>query len=133
MLNKEDIKVGQYVKRISDIFKYNLENFGIFKPGIEYIVSVNSQYAYTNLKNRIYPKDYKEYIALSDEEVKAESIHCLNDEVKNLLSNIKNLHKEIYILANSPYITIDADEMKEDLKDIVDRINEVLEEYENQT
>ena len=119
MLNKEDIKVGQYVKWI-----------GGFRCSIEHIVSVNSQYAYTNLKTRIYPKDYKDYIALSDEEVKAESIHCLNDEIQDLLSNIEDLQEQVHNLANLPYITIDTDEVEEDLKDIVDRINEVLEEYE---
>ena len=119
MLNKEDIKVGQYVKWISG-----------FRCSIEYIVSVNSQYAYTNLKTRIYPKDYIYYIALSNEEVKAESIHYLNDEIQDLLSNIKDLQKEVYNLTNLPYITIDTDEVEEDLKNIVDRINEVLKEYE---
>lgn len=120
MLNKEDIKEGQYVKWI-----------GGFRCGIEHIVSVNSKYAYTNKRTRIYPKDYKDYIALSDEEVTAESVHCLNDEIQDLLSNIKDLQKEVYNLANLPYITIDTDEVEEDLKDIVDRINEVLEEYDN--
>lgn len=117
MLNKEDIKVGQYVKYI-------------YSNNIEIIESVNSQYAYTNLKTRIYPKDYINYIALSNEEVKAESIHCLNDEIQDLLSNIKDLQEEVYNLSNLPYITIDNDKVKEDLEDIVDRINEVLREYE---
>ena len=120
MLNEKDIKVGQYVKWI-----------GGFRCSIEHIVSVNSQYAYTNKRTRIYPKDYKDYIALSDEGVTAESVHCLNDEIQDLLSNIKDLQKEVYNLANLPYITIDTDEVEEDLKDIVDRINEVLEEYDN--
>lgn len=116
MLNEKDIKVGQYVKWV-----------GRYSSGsIEYIVSVNSQYAYTNLKTRIYPKDYIDYIALSDEEVTAESIHCLNDEIQNLLSNIINLQKTVHNLSDLPYITIDTDEVEEDLKDIVDRINEVL-------
>ena len=120
MLNEKDIKVGQYVKSV-----------GRYSSYIEHIVSVNSQYAYTNLKNRIYPKDYIDYIALSNEEVKAESIHCLNDEIQDLLSNIEDLQKEVYNLANLPYITVNTDEVEEDLKDIVDRINEVLEEYES--
>ena len=117
MLNKEDLKVGQYIKWVG---RYS-------RASIEYIVSVNSQYAYTNLKTRIYPKDYIDYIALSNEEVKAESIHCLNDEIQDLLSNIEDLQEHVHNLANLPYITIDTDEVEEDLKNIVERINEVLE------
>lgn len=117
MLNKEDIKVGQYVKWI-----------GGFKCSIEHIVSVNSQYAYTNRKTRIYPKDYIYYIALSNEEVKAESIHYLNDEIQDLLSNIKDLQEQVHNLANLPYITIDTDEVEQDLGCPLDVVFKALKE-----
>lgn len=116
MLNKEDIKIGQYVKYI-----------GTYKGSVEHIVKVNSKYAYTNVGTRIYPRDYICYIALSNEEVKAESIHYLNDEIQDLLSNLEDLQEQVHNLTNLPYITVDTDEVEEDLKDIVDRINEVLE------
>ena len=117
MLNKENLKVGQYVK-------------SIYHKYIEIIESVNSQYAYTNFKNRIYPKDYNEYFILTEQEAKASLVHSLNDELQDLLSNVQDLQKEVYNLANLPYITVDTDEVEEDLKDIVIRINEVLEEFD---
>ena len=116
MTSKEDLKVGQYVKNI-------------YRSYVEYIVSINSQYAYTNKSNRIYPKDYYDYIVLTNEEVKAYSVHYLNEEIKDLLDNLNDLKNEVYNLPNLPYFTIDTDEIETDLDDIVRKINEVLEEF----
>ena len=117
MITKEDLKIGQYVKCI----------YGKY---IEFIESVNSQYAYTNLKNRIYPKDYNNYIALSNEEVKALNVYSLNDELQDLLSNLEDFQKEVYNLSNLPYFTIDTEDLEEDLEDIITRTKEILEEME---
>lgn len=117
MITKEDLKVGQYVKCIYDEY-------------VEFIESVNSQYAYTNLKNRIYPKDYNDYITLSNEEVKALSVHSLNDELQDLLSNLQDFKEEVCNLPNLPYLTINTEELEEDLEDIIDRTKEALEEIE---
>lgn len=114
MLSKEDIKVGQYVKGINHYL-------------IERIVSVNSQYAYTNIRSRIYPKDYKEYIALSDEDVKSLLIKDLNVEIKDLIDNIKDLKNEVDTLSNIPYVEIDDEGLAEDLENIIERINRMLE------
>lgn len=117
MITKEDLKVGQYVKCI-------------YGSSFEIIESVNSQYAYTNLKNRIYPKDYNEYFVLTEQEAKAYLVHSLNDEIVDLLSNLEDLQKEVYNLANLPYLTIDTEELEEDLEDIIARTKEILEELE---
>lgn len=117
MITKENLKVGQYVKCI----------YGKY---VEFIENVNSQYAYTNLKNRIYPKDYNEYFVLTEQEAKAYFVHSLNDELQDLLSNLEDFQKEVYNLSNLPYFTIDTEELEEDLEDIIARAKEVLEELD---
>lgn len=117
MITKNDLIVGQYVKCI----------YGSY---VEIIESVNSQYAYTNLKNRIYPKDYNEYFVLTEEEAKAHYVRNLNEEIQSLLLNLQNFKKEVYNLSNLPYLTIDTEELEEDLEDIIIRTKEVLEEVE---
>ena len=116
MISKEDLKVGQYVKNI-------------YSKYVEYIVSVNSKYAYTNISTRIYPKDYYRYIAITNEEMRADLIHSLNEEIKDLLDNLNDLKDEVHNLPNLPYFTVNTDEIEEDLEDVVIRINEVLEEF----
>ena len=115
MITKEDLKVGQYVK-------------SIYGGYVEIIESVNSQYAYTNLTSRIYPKDSNKYFALTEQEAKAYLVYSLNDELQDLLSNLQDFQEKIYELPNLPYFIIDTEELEEDLKDIITRINEVLEE-----
>lgn len=117
ILIKEDLKVGQYIR-------------SIYSKNIEIIESVNSQYAYTNFKNRIYPKDYKYFFVLTEQDVKASLVHSLNIELENLLFNIQGLQEEVDNLANLPYITINTDEIEEDLKDIIIKISELLEEID---
>lgn len=117
MITKEDLKVGQYVKCI-------------YSNYVEFIESVNSQYAYTNLKHRIYPKDYNDYITLSNEEVKALNVHSLNDELQDLLSNLQDFKEEVCNLPNLPYFTINTEELEEDLENIIIRTKEILEELE---
>ena len=115
MLTKEDLKIGQYVKYI----------YGTY---CEIIESINSQYAYTNMKNRIYPKDYKYYFALTEQEAKGHIVYSLNSELKDLLANLKDFEKEVFNLSNLPYFTVDTEEIENDLKDIMDRFEEVLKE-----
>lgn len=117
MITKKDLIVGQYVKCI----------YGKY---VEFIESVNSQYAYTNLKHRIYPKDYNDYITLSNEEVKALNVHYLNDELQDLLSNLQYFKEEVCNLSNLPYFTINTEELEEDWKKDIDAIKQALDRLE---
>ena len=90
MITKKDLIVGQYVKYM----------YGSY---VEVIESVNSQYAYTDLKNRIYPKDYDKYFVITEEEAKASLVHSLNNEIQDLLLNLQDFKKEVYNLSNLPY------------------------------
>lgn len=117
MLTNDDIKIGQYVKNV-----YSANNIA------ECIVSINSQYAYTNCKNRIYPKNYYDYYAITPEDAKATVIHGLNNEITSLIKNINNLGITLYELEDTPYLTcgIDSSSLNDDIKDIINKASDIL-------
>ena len=112
-----DLKPGDYVISYLD-------------DRVEVIESVNSQYAYTSLKNRIYPKDKKYWFQLTEREAKARVARDYNNEVLRMRTELEELASIIHKINNNNYVHIDTDSIEDEISYLLDSIKEDLIDHE---
>ena len=97
----------------------------ILTKQITVVTKINTMFIYGAYGHRIYQKDFKYYIKLTLQEVKAMEICSFNDQLKELVNNLKELKSSLNSI-NTPYLTIDSREAERDIEYLIDDLKEYI-------
>lgn len=110
-INFNNIKVGDCL-------------LNILTQQITVVTKIDTMFIYGAYGHKIYQKDFKYYIKLTLQGVKAMEIYSFNDQLKELIlkSSLNSL--------NTPYLTMDSREAERDIEYLKEYINQHLKKGE---
>ena len=97
----------------------------ILTKQITVVTKINTMFIYGAYGHRIYQKDFKYYIKLTLQEVKAMEICSFNDQLKELINNLKELKSSLNLI-NTPYLTVDSREAERDIEYLIYDLKEYI-------
>ena len=114
MIKLEDLKVGDYVGCLWSNY------VGIVKK-------INKKSFTTSRRLTIYESEFKDWVVITEEEVRARVIYNYNKELKELNKHLKELQENLNTISlNNRYYTIDTEAVDNKINEILENIKEEL-------
>ena len=120
----ENIKIGDFIMNIYD-------------DRVERIKGINNLFIWTDLRTRIYPKRYCDYIILTEEEainhLKNKKLYKFNSQLSQMINELTKLNETLKLRESHSYYeySIDWENIEEDINYILDEIRNILKGYKD--